>query len=130
MRPPVDETAIDLLRHQIPEFEAQYLDLLDIYDEDLTAEVVFTELADYVTDLLVTARDEEVLERCFEAIDEVARAADDGRQLVAFSFLVQLSDAASALARPFFGPVAADIADRLERSEDIEPIPTRTESAP
>ncbi len=51
MRPPVDDRAVRILRENVPEFEDHYLDLLDIYDEDLTPQVVFNELADFVTEL-------------------------------------------------------------------------------
>ena len=46
MRPPVDDRGIQILREVVPEFENNYLDLTDIYDEDLTSQVIFNELAD------------------------------------------------------------------------------------
>ncbi len=48
MRPPADERAVRILRENVPEFENHYLDLKDIYDEDLTPQVVFNDLAEFV----------------------------------------------------------------------------------
>src|ERR1022692_2435233 len=79
MRPPIDDEAIEILREEVPEFELAYLDLLDIYDEDLTPEVVFMELADFVIGLLAVSSDDEDVERCFGAIELVATTVEDGR---------------------------------------------------
>ncbi len=111
MRPIVDESAVDLVRQAVPEFEGHYLDLLDIYDEDLTPEIVFMELADYVAQLLATGNYDDVLGRCFGVVEDVAMDGDDGRQLVALSFLNELSESVLALADPFMGRATADLAD-------------------
>ena len=39
MRPSGDDRAVSILRQHVPEFENHYLDLIDIYDEDLTPEI-------------------------------------------------------------------------------------------
>ena len=90
MRPPTDDTAVALLRRHIPEFEDQYLDLVDIYDEDLTPEIVFMELADYVANLLVSDESEESLERCLAAVEHVVALSGDGATLVASTFVNEL----------------------------------------
>jgi hypothetical protein len=118
MRPPTDDAAITILRAALPEFEDHYLDLVDIYDEDLTPEIVLMELADFVADLLVRARSETTLERCLTAVDDVATSTTDGRELVANSFLVQLPIGTRAAAAPYFGPVAADLAEGLYGGQD------------
>jgi hypothetical protein len=111
MRPPTDDTAVALLRRHVPEFEDQYLDLLDIYDEDLTPEIVFMELADYVANLLVSAESEETLERCLAAVEDVVAATDDGAALVAYAFVNELPPGSRAVARSYFGPVTDQLAE-------------------
>ena len=112
MRPPTDDTAVALLRRHIPEFEDQYLDLVDIYDEDLTPEIVFMELADYVANLLVSDESEESLERCLAAVEHVVALSGDGATLVASTFVNELPVAFRGAARSYFGPVT----DQLRRA--------------
>ncbi len=114
MRPPVDGSLIALLRSRLPEFDNHYLDLLDIYGEDLTPEVVLMELADYVANLVVGGRGEGTLERCFGALDELASSGEAGAELLAFSFLNELPVTTRDAASVYFGPVAADLAQRLD----------------
>ena len=111
MRPPTDDTAVTLLRRRVPEFEDQYLDLLDIYDEDLTPEIVLMELADYVANLLVTAESEETLERCLVAVEDVVAETDDGAALVAYAFVNELPPGSREVARSYFGPATDQLAE-------------------
>lgn len=115
MRPPLDDRAVHILRDNVPEFEEIYLDLLEIFDEDLTAQVVFNELADFVTELLKLRDREEVLERCFAALELVAREPGaDGTGLVAFCFLDQLPHFALEESRSYLGPVSETILELLD----------------
>jgi hypothetical protein len=111
MRPPIDDTAISILRHQIPEFEDHFLDLLDIYDEVLTPEIVFMELADYVTDLVVTSGGEEQLERCLAAVEEVVVTTPDGPNLVAYSFVNEIRGGSREVARGYFERATRHLAE-------------------
>jgi hypothetical protein len=53
------------------------------------------------------------------AIDGVAAGTDDGPELVAYSFLNELPIGTRAAIAPYFGPVAANLADRLFSGESI-----------
>ena len=75
MRPQIDDRAVAILLEAVPEFESHYSDLLDIYEEDLTPQVVFNELADLVSELLVQGDSEETLDRCSSALELVALRA-------------------------------------------------------
>jgi hypothetical protein len=104
------------LRENVPEFENHYLDLLDIYDEDLTPQVVFNELSDFVTELLQHGDREDTLERCFAALELVAvEPGADGTGLVAFCFLDQLPPFALEMARSYLAPVTETILELVEQ---------------
>ena len=122
MRPQIDDAAITLLRKELPEFEDHYLDLVDIYDEDLTPEIVLMELADFVANLVTGAGNDVALERCLTAIDELAASNEDGRELVAYSFLIELPPGTRGAVAPYFGPVAADLAELLYGGEGLEDL--------
>jgi hypothetical protein len=111
MRPPIDDTTIRILRDQIPEFEDHFLDLLDIYDEDLTAEIVFMELADYVNDLVVTGSGEEQLERCLAAVEVVVVTTPDGPSLVAYSFVNEIRPGSREAVRSYFERATGRLAE-------------------
>ncbi len=116
MRPPMDDRAVRILRENVPEFENHYLDLLDIYDEDLTPQVVFNELADFVTELLKSGDHEDTLERCFAALELVAvEPGADGTGLVAFCFLDQLPPFALERTRGYLEPVTETILELVEQ---------------
>ena len=116
MRPPEDDRATRILREKVPEFEDHYLDLLDIYDEDLTPQVVFNELADFVTGLLQDGEREDTLERCFAAVEIVAiEPGADGTGLVAFCFLDQLPPFALEMARTYLEPVTETILELVQQ---------------
>jgi hypothetical protein len=116
MRPPGDDRAVRILRENVPEFESHYLDLADIYDEDLTPQVVFNELADFVTELLQLGDREETLERCFAALELVAaEPGADGTGLVAFCFLDQLPPFALERIHSYLEPVSETILELVEQ---------------
>ena len=116
MRPPVDDRAVRTLREIVPEFEDHYLDLLDIYDEDLTPQVVFNELADFVTELLQDGDREDTLERCFAAVELVAvEPGADGTGLVAFCFLDQLAPFALEMTRSYLEPITETILELVDQ---------------
>jgi len=116
MRPPLDDRSIRILRENVPEFENNYLDLVDIYDEDLTPQVVFNELADFVTELVQNGDCEETIERCFAALELVAVAPGaDGTGLVAFCFLDQLPSFALEAIRGYLEPVTETILELVEQ---------------
>jgi hypothetical protein len=116
MRPPVDDRAVRILRDAVPEFEGHYLDLVDLYDEDLTPQVVFNELADFVTELLRHGDREDTLARCFAAVELVAiEPGADGTGLVAFCFLDQLAPFALEMTRSYLEPITETILELVEQ---------------
>ena len=116
MRPPEDDHATRILRENVPEFESNYLDLSDLYGEDLTAQVVFNELADFVTELARQGDRYDVLERCFAALELVAvEPGADGTGLVAFCFLDQLPSFALEEIRDYLHPVTTTILELVEQ---------------
>jgi hypothetical protein len=116
MRPPVDDHAMNILRENVPEFESHYLDLLDIYDEDLTPQVVFNELADFVTELVAGGEHEDILERCCATLELVAvEPGAEGTGLVAFCFLDQLPPFALEHIRSYLHPLSATILELVEQ---------------
>jgi len=116
MRLPADQRAVRILRENVPEFENHYLDLVDIYDEDLTAQVVFNEFADFVTELIQLGDRDDTIERCLAALELVAAEPGvDGTELVAFCFLDQLPPFALERIRRHLAPVTEVILDRLEQ---------------
>jgi hypothetical protein len=117
VRPPIDDAAVKLLRSEVPDFEDHYLDLIDIYDEDLTPEIVFMELADFVANLVTGAGSDGSLERCLAAIEQVAATTDEGGDLVAYSFLNELPAWTRAPVMEHLGPVGARLAERLYGDE-------------
>ncbi len=115
MRPLLDDRAVTILRTAIPEFENHYLDLLDIYDEDLTPQVVFNELADLVTELIQERTRPELLERCFNAVEAVAVTPGDyATELVELCFLDQLPPFAFNEAKFLCGPRTSILMEQLE----------------
>jgi hypothetical protein len=112
MRPPIDDSVIAIICAEIPEFNDYYLDLLDIYDEDLTPEIVLMELADFVANLVVSGGREETLERCCAAVEHLAAGTARGPELVAACFLNELPHGSRAAIQPYLGRLT----DRLAES--------------
>jgi hypothetical protein len=119
MRPPIEQTAISILRADVPGFDDQYLDLLAVYDEDLTSEIALMELADFVTGMLVGGGDEGVLEECFGAVERIATTMEDGAELVADSFLNELPLGWRPAAERFYRQETAGLAELLGRGEEV-----------
>jgi len=120
MRPPVDERAVRILRQHIPEFENHYLDLIDIYGEDLTPQAVFNELADFVTEMVQLGDRDETIARCFAALELVAvEPGVDGTELVAYCFLDQLPPFALERIRAYMEPVTETIFDEADQDDDL-----------
>jgi hypothetical protein len=116
MRPPIDDSAIAILRSKLPEFEDHYLDLLDIYDEDLTPEIVLMELADFVANLVITGG-EEMLERCCAAVEDLAAGTADGPELVSYCFLNELPLGSRQAVGSYLGRVSSHLAELMYRGE-------------
>ncbi|MGH9292136.1 MAG: hypothetical protein ACRDZ6_05080 [Acidimicrobiales bacterium] len=114
MRPPVDQGPIRVLLEIVPELLPHYLDLVDIYEEDLTPETVFMELADVVTNLVASDGDPEVLDRCLEAAEEVATGWPEDHDLVGLCFLNLLPDWVLELIEANLGAQTTEIRARLD----------------
>ncbi len=55
-----------------PEFDELFSELAELYEEDLSDEIVLNELADFMADLLARGGPEELLERCCAVLEELA----------------------------------------------------------
>ena len=123
----VDTRAVAQLRAAVPELEDRYLELLDIHEDALGADVVFTELADLVTGLLQRPDEAaDLLDRCFDAVESLAESADaDTVEIVGYSFLDNLPPEALGRATAWLGPCTLDVLDRLESGDlgDPEVVP-------
>jgi hypothetical protein len=75
-----------------PGFVDRYLDLAESADGDPGVAATFTELADYVAELLAAIDHyTPILSRCLEGIESVATSSNDGAEVVAWAFLDSLS---------------------------------------
>lgn len=114
MRPRVDMLAVDVLRAEIPQFEPYYLDLREIYGEDLTPQVVFNEFAEFVETLVDDDDDIELIERCLAALETVVTTEGvDALETVGYSFLDTLRPDVLEVALEFFGPATEGLLRRL-----------------
>jgi hypothetical protein len=126
MRPTIDDVeqrAVAELRQAVPELEDRYLELVDIYEDDLGADVVFGELADLVNDIVLGRDgDEALLGRCLDVVESLAETGDpDADEIVGFYFLDQLSPGTLAGVTSSLGEHTVDVLDRLETGDLGEP---------
>ncbi|MHB1988432.1 MAG: hypothetical protein ACYCSF_10675 [Acidimicrobiales bacterium] len=98
-----------------PEFDEYYLDLVDVYEEELTDDIVLNEVADFFSDLLARGGPEALIERCcaaFEALCETDLI--DPVEALYDQVLSCLSPAVFERARPYFGPKTEALVDQME----------------
>jgi len=115
----VEQRAVDELRQAVPELEDRYDELLDIYEDDLGADVVFGELADLVDDVVLGKQgDEALLDRCMDVVESLAELGDpDADEIVGFYFLDQLSPGTLNRVTSRLGEHTLDVLDRLESGD-------------
>lgn len=126
MRPTINGTeqrAVSDLREVVPEIEQRYHDLVDIYEDDIGADVVFGALADLVNDMVLGGKgDEAVLDRCLDFMESLAEMGDpDADEIVGFYFLDMLSPGTLARVTSRLGEGTSDVLDRLESGELGDP---------
>jgi hypothetical protein len=111
-----DDRPVALLLHQLPEFEAAYIDLVDTFDDAPGGASVFTELADFVSSRLTAVESERpVLERALGAVEMVADGQDaESAELVGYAFLDSLSPDDRRRIRPWLGPRTRSLLDELD----------------
>ena len=86
------DTEVAVVLEAAPGFVDRYLDLTEAADGDPGIAATFTELADYVADLVAEVeRDTATLTRCLEGVESVAVSSEDAAELVAWAFLDSLS---------------------------------------
>lgn len=115
----VEQRAVAELRQAVPELEDRYDELVDIYEDDLGADVVFGELADLVNGVVVGKEgDEALLDRCLDIVESLAEAGDrDADEIVGFYFLDQLSPGTLTRVTSRLGEHTLDVLDRLESGD-------------
>jgi|GEM_PF-5550500 len=109
-----DDHVAEILADEISGFDDHYYDLVELYDGDLDAEILLMELADFVSDLLITRQDDGRLEQCAAAIEEVAALPREGARFVLDCFLAELPAAVLERLRPMLGPRTGALARFLE----------------
>jgi hypothetical protein len=119
----VEQRAVAELRQSVPELEDRYDELVDIYEDDLGADVVFGELADLVSDVVVGKEGgEALLDRCLDVVESLAETGDpDADEIVGFYFLDQLSPGALNRVTSRLGEHTLDVLDRLESGDLGDP---------
>ncbi len=126
MRPTIEgieQRAVAELLQAVPELEDRYDELLDIYEDDLGADVVFGELADLVNGVVLgTKGDEALLDRCLEVVESLAEMGDpDADEIVGFYFLDQLSPGTLNRVTSRLGEHTLDVLDSLESGDLGDP---------
>jgi hypothetical protein len=119
----VEQRAVDELRQAVPELEDRYDGLVDIYEDDLGADVVFGELADLVNDVVLGKEgDDALLDRCLDVVESLAETGDpDADEIVGFYFLDQLSPGTLNRVTSRLGEHTLDVLDRLESGDLGDP---------
>ncbi|HEY3703176.1 MAG TPA: hypothetical protein VGL32_13025 [Acidimicrobiales bacterium] len=119
----VEQRAVDELRQAVPELENRYDELVGIYEDDLGADVVFGELADFVNDVVLGKEgDEALLGRCLDVVESLAETGEpDADEIVGFYFLDQLPPGALARITSRLGEHTLDVLDRLESGDIGDP---------
>ncbi len=98
-----------------PEFEQYYLDLEDLYEEDLTDDIVLNELADFFSDLIASGGPEPLIERCCDAFEAICNDVQiDSVTTLYDQVLLALSARTLERARPYFGPETETLLTALE----------------
>lgn len=119
----VEQRAVAELRQAVPELEDRYGELVDIYEDDLGADIVFGELADLVNYVALGKEgDEALLERCLDVVESLAETGDrDADEIVGFYFLDQLSPGTLTRVTSRLGEQTLDVLDRLESGDLGDP---------
>lgn len=99
--------------YRIPGFQPSYLELAELYGDDLSDAVVLHELACFFERALLAGDTDEPVERCCECLEAIS-ARDP--QAVSDHFLALLSPTGLERARSWFGPRTNELA--LTESED------------
>jgi hypothetical protein len=119
----VEQRAVDELRQAVPELEDRYDGLVDIYEDDLGADVVFGELADLVNDVVLGKEgDDALLDRCLDVVESLAETGEpDADEIVGFYFLDQVSPGVRARITSRLGEHTLDVLDRVESGDLGDP---------
>jgi hypothetical protein len=103
------------LLQTLPEFTPRYLELVHGADGDPGANEAFSELADFVTELVAGLEQfRPLLVRCLSAIEGVAEVSDDAEELVGWCFLDYLSLDTRRVVLPWMGPNTLSILEAIE----------------
>jgi hypothetical protein len=103
-----------VLLEVVPEFIPTYRSLLEAFDDDPEGPVVFTELADFVSDRLGHLDSPTVLDRVLAVVESVVLDDVDGSELVAYAFLDSLSPDDRRRIVPWLGPATRRLLDELD----------------
>jgi len=113
---------VSVLLEAVPEFVDRFLDLVEAADGDPGGESAFSELADFVADLLAKTQTESAVEaqrlhavlgRCLAGLERVAEESADAEELVGWAFLDSLCPADAERLSVRFGPRTFVMAESL-----------------
>ncbi len=110
-----------LRAHLGADFECTFLDLVRIYGEDLTDEILFDELADYLSDAVMSPfAEDKVIERCCQALDELCTTPGiDPVRMVYGRVLGDLSPVVLQRLRSYLGPRLEALLDEVEQLDEL-----------
>jgi hypothetical protein len=116
---PDAEDPVKVLLDALPGFVGRYLSLAEAADGEPGAAAAFTELADYVADLVAELDSiAPVLARGLAAIEAVARTSDDHAELVAWAFLDSLSPDDRRRIEVWLGPCTRRLLEEVDAGYD------------
>jgi hypothetical protein len=111
----VIDPAIDRILEAAPEFVDRYLALVEAADGDPGAAAAFTELADFVADLVAgIERHRPALTRCLAGVESVAATSAEAQELVAWAFLDSLTPEDRRVLAPWLGPRTRSLLEEID----------------
>lgn len=108
-------TAAEVIGARLPEFEETCRELAELYEEDLSDEIVLNELADFIADLVLSEQDVELIERCSELLEELMTLPGLDPLATVYDQVIACLPAGIRLRlRPYLGPLVDAMLARIE----------------
>lgn len=126
MDPPATAATARLLK-AVPEFEDQFLALVEMFDTDLGDHTVFAEFADFVSEVVESTRSPRpsnpsmaLLMRCLALIEDLASSGSaSDAELVGIGFLDSLDPGEVEVMSDWLGPATLAIWEDLESGDFV-----------
>lgn len=113
--PSAGEPSYPMLLSLAPEeFTPSFRELLGLYGDDLSDDLVLSEFGDFLAVLLQRLRiPEDLVEQCCDALETTMRLRDGATALVADHLVPVLAPPVRARLRPFAGPLLEEALDQV-----------------